>query len=382
MNLLQRRNLGVFCLLGLALTVSAQAQRYSVGTPIGTPYIVLPATGSSIPTGETVTLKCRPVTDYDYDNYTCSMVYDGATITWTAKDAYDNDVGTFLDNQGTTAVWIAPTAEGEVTVYATADDDPDYLADDPPRQHSVVLVIEKIFRFTAWADNRPSLGSTTQERFHWVVLEMNRILCPSTNPYQWPEFHVVPGDYDHTSQTEAELDDYSSFPDWSRAPGNHDDDIGSLSNSSVDYKNARFIYLNEYVCPAGTHNNSQGRVCSHILSWLDGQLTDAPPFVFVVGHEPAFPQNRHVGDSLDLYPDDRDAFWSLINSHGVYAYLCGHTHYYSTYSDATGDTVQIDLGNAANSPESQQTFVVFEVRDTDVTRHTYRGVLDQPFEEY
>ncbi len=146
MNLLQRRNLVVFCLLGLALTVSAQAQRYSVGTPVGTPYILVPAAGSGIGAGRTVTLKCRPVTDYDYDNYTCSMVYDGATITWTAKDAYGNPVGTFLDNEGTTAVWIAPTAEGAVTIYATADDDPYYLADDPPQQNSrAVNIVKRVY---------------------------------------------------------------------------------------------------------------------------------------------------------------------------------------------------------------------------------------------
>jgi hypothetical protein len=236
------------------------------------------------------------------------------------------------------------------------------------------------FKFTAWADNRPSLGSTTQANFHWVVLEMNRILCPPADPSQWPLFHIVPGDYDYTSQTTGELNSYSDFSTWYYAPGNHDDNIGSSSNSSMDHENARFIFLNEYVCPAGIDDNSAGRVCPHILSWLDGQLTNAPPFVFVVGHEPAFPQNRHVGDSLDYYPADRDAFWELINARGVYAYLCGHTHYYSTYSDGTGPTVQIDLGNAGNPGEPEQTFVLFEVTDSGVNWQTYQGLRDQPFD--
>jgi hypothetical protein len=40
-------------------------------------------------------------------------------------------------------VWIAPTAVGSVTVYATADDDPDYLADDSAEQHYVAFQIVK-----------------------------------------------------------------------------------------------------------------------------------------------------------------------------------------------------------------------------------------------
>jgi predicted outer membrane repeat protein len=145
MNLLQKKNLVVFCLLGLALTLSARAQRYSVGDPIGFPRIYSPPTrfGNDIPAGATITLQCYSTYDYDYDNYTHSTVYDGATITWTAKDAYGHDVGQFSDNEGTTAVWTAPTAEGAVTIYATADDDPDYLANDCPQQHYLALDIVK-----------------------------------------------------------------------------------------------------------------------------------------------------------------------------------------------------------------------------------------------
>jgi predicted outer membrane repeat protein len=146
MNLLQRRNLVVFCLLGLALTLPAQAQRYSVWTPITVPDITQPAIGSNIVAGANVTLLCRPVGDYDYDNWTCSTVNDGATVTWTAKDDYGNDVGEFIDNQGTTGLWKAPMAGGEVKIYATADDNPYYLADDPPQQHyHTVNIIQRAY---------------------------------------------------------------------------------------------------------------------------------------------------------------------------------------------------------------------------------------------
>ncbi|UCD52635.1 MAG: hypothetical protein JSW27_08355, partial [Phycisphaerales bacterium] len=143
MKLYRRRNLVVLCLLSLVLTVSAQAQRYSVGTPIGCPYIYQPDDGDDSPAGLTITLKCNSTSDYDYDNYTCSTVYDGATIKWTAKDAYNNDVGTWIDDEGTTAVWTAPDAEGQVRIYAKADDNPYYLANDSYNQDYITSNVVK-----------------------------------------------------------------------------------------------------------------------------------------------------------------------------------------------------------------------------------------------
>ena len=238
-------------------------------------------------------------------------------------------------------------------------------------------VSQGAFKFTAWADNRPSQGTTTQDNFHWVVLEMNRILG-----YE-PLFHVVPGDYDYTYQTENELQAYASVKSWCPAPGNHDLADLDMSNYVVDQENARLIFVNEYRCHDAIQgcDCSAGRICEHTLAWLATQLDGSHPFTFVVGHEPAFPQYRHIGDSLDANPTERDAFWQLLNDRGVYAYICGHTHYYSTYSDATGPTIQIDCGNAGNPGEPEQTFVVFEVTDSDVTWQVYRGLRGEPFDD-
>jgi len=127
-----------------------------------------------------------------------------------------------------------------------------------------------------------------------------------------------------------------------------------------------------------------GRVCEHIRMWIEQQLVDAPPFVFVIGHEPAFPQDAyHMGDSLDKYPTDRNAFWQLLNDHGVLAYICGHTHCYSTYTHSTGPTVQIDCGNAGNPSHGDpfQTFVVFDVTDAGYVQVTpYQGLQGENFD--
>ncbi len=237
-------------------------------------------------------------------------------------------------------------------------------------------VSQGAFKFTAWADNRPSVSSTNLANFHHVVLEMNRIVGSTA------AFHVVPGDYDNTSATESELNTYATVKTWNRIAGNHDTlDLG-MASYVVDQEDVRLIFINEYSCPKGAHDCSQGRVCADILAWIEEQLVGSPQFVFVVGHEPAYPQGYHIGDSLDLYPAERDAFWQFLNDRGVLAYICGHTHIYSTFSNNVGSTVQIDAGNAGNPShgDALQTFVLFEATDSGYVQvTTYRGSQTSSF---
>ena len=227
-------------------------------------------------------------------------------------------------------------------------------------------VSQGAFKFVAWADNRP-YDATNEARFVWMLEQMNLIVGDE------PKFHVVVGDYDYTSITAADIAEVSLIQTWYRATGNHDTDDFNLPNSAVDLPvvdpQARFIFLNQYQCPDGVSgcDCSMGRICPHARAWLDRECLSAPEGfpIFVVAHEPAFPENRHVGDSLDLHPEDRDAFWAILGQYGA-TYICGHTHYYSTYS--SGGATQIDVGNAGNPGESHQTFVIFDVNGTTVTR--------------
>lgn len=102
---------------------------------------------------------------------------------------------------------------------------------------------------------------------------------------------------------------------------------------SWDEGNAHFVVLNLYWngrMEPGSDAAGDGDVVPALLSWLDQDLADSrKPFVFVFGHEPAFPLARHVGNSLDAHPANRDAFWSLLSRGGVQAYFCGHIHFYS-----------------------------------------------------
>jgi hypothetical protein len=62
--------------------------------------------------------------------------------------------------------------------------------------------------------------------------------------------------------------------------------------------------------------------------WFDGVLKNNPkPFVFAMGHEPAFMDGAHK-DTMDAHPEKRDVFWQSLIDAGSRAYFCGHDHIY------------------------------------------------------
>ena len=104
------------------------------------------------------------------------------------------------------------------------------------------------------------------------------------------------------------------------------------------------------------------------------------PVVFVVGHEPAFPQpddesgrERHMNDSLNNHAANRDRFWQCLKDFDVTAYICGHTH---NYSAAVIDGMwQIDAGHARGTADAgaRSTFLGIAVYETaDSVLHVYR----------
>ena len=63
-------------------------------------------------------------------------------------------------------------------------------------------------------------------------------------------------------------------------------------------------------------------------------IASAPPdidHIFVAFHEPAFPRYRHIWDSFNASPEERDAFWNMLVAHNdiVRAVFVAHTHTYS-----------------------------------------------------
>jgi len=256
------------------------------------------------------------------------------------------------------------------------------------------------FRFTATADMR---SQTT--RFEYLLAAMNAHVGGEG------AFHVSPGDIDPIPPVRTLIDTYCGADAiWYPGIGNHEEETAadmawlrdefnngngvrtplgdpSLTNAdgpastiettySWDYGNARFIMLNEY-WNGSSDTGTDGDVIPALLAWLADRLAEnTNPVVFVFGHEPAYPFNRHVGDSLDKYPANRDAFWALLDAEGVQAYICGHTHVYTKYRPTPGGAWQVDLGNAGNdSSEASdpQTFADITVTNTAVRYDIWRS---------
>ena len=240
------------------------------------------------------------------------------------------------------------------------------------------------------------------------------------------QFHVSVGDIDHTiPENRLEIDNkFGPLAVWYPIIGNHelpsssgdgdivwlrteyesgnagrtalkfktngDGPLGSVETTySWNYGNAHFVALNEY-WDGGTvlgesDYGTDGDVVPELYDWLKNDLeTYSEPFVFIFGHEPAFPAYRHLTSSLNQYPANRDAFWDLMESHGVNAYITGHSHYYSSRQMVGGDLWQIDAGNAGNDPElpaepDGQTFLDVVVSDTEVEYNVYRNNGTGPF---
>ena len=235
-------------------------------------------------------------------------------------------------------------------------------------------------------------------------------------------FHVSVGDVDETiPANRAKIDGEfgSNFP-WYPIIGNHEQETGSdmqwlraeydtgngvrtaLSHPSRtnadgpvgtqrvmytwDYQNAHCIALNEYwdggtnegtgTGTSGSDTATDGDVVLQLRSWLDADLASVDrsvtPYVFVFGHEPAYPENRHEANSLNQYPDNRDAFWQILEDYDAHALFVGHTHQYSDHQgdkDGAGDVWQIDAGAAGNGGE--EVFIDVGITDTEVTYTVY-----------
>ncbi len=120
---------------------------------------------------------------------------------------------------------------------------------------------------------------------------------------------------------------------------------------SFDYGNSHFVIINEYY-DGVADTGSWGDIDDDIYQWLtDDFAKTKQKYIFVSGHEPAFPQPdmdsgrmRHEYDSLNEFPKNRDRFWALLKENNVVAYLCGHTH--NTSVVEMYGVFQLDIGHS------------------------------------
>lgn len=90
-----------------------------------------------------------------------------------------------------------------------------------------------------------------------------------------------------------------------------------------DVDNTRIIVLNS------CHFNEENRISAGQLAWLREVLKVKRDFKIVFVHIPAYPTGAHHGTSMDIYPEMRDEFWSVLDENNVDIVFCGHEHNYS-----------------------------------------------------
>lgn len=216
-------------------------------------------------------------------------------------------------------------------------------------------------------------------------------------------FMICPGDIDPPQNVDAALDaEFGGGYDWYPIVGNHEAETpsdmawirsefvnlpyvvnsgppGSVETTySFEYGNAHFAVLNEYY-DGTSDTGTDGDVVPALRDWLEADLQgNARKWVFVAGHEPAYPQPdmhwgdaRHVGNSLDEYPANRDAFWVTLDAYHAAAYFTAHTHRYSRFLE--NGVWQVDTAQARGAGK-YDTFLRVLVGNEEVTVHVYRSL--------
>lgn len=90
--------------------------------------------------------------------------------------------------------------------------------------------------------------------------------------------------------------------------------------------NSLFIVLDSYL------HDQEKKITGDQLKWLEAQLAGSPQkhkFVFL--HHPFYTdlgKGHHAHDSLDKYPESRDALHALLAKYKVDMVFTGHEHYY------------------------------------------------------
>jgi hypothetical protein len=149
-------------------------------------------------------------------------------------------------------------------------------------------------------------------------------------------------------------------------PQNGPEDEKGLTYS-FDFLNSHFIFIPSnrwhYGDPNDTTDDRRDwRYVKH-LDWLENDIISAKEkgaeHIFVLSHEPAFPVGGHLKDCLpnlgkdvtlpldsirNFYLSRRNAFWEILTTHNIKAYICGHEHVYGRQK--IGSVFQITAGSA------------------------------------
>ncbi|MCX9082635.1 MAG: metallophosphoesterase [Candidatus Methanoperedens sp.] len=118
---------------------------------------------------------------------------------------------------------------------------------------------------------------------------------------------------------------------------------------SFDVGEIHIVNINEYWNGANNDawfkygNGEGGYIPDALYNWISNDLSRASnPWKIVVGHEPLYPRSRHVGDSLDKDPANRNKLQDLFVSQNVAVFVGAHTHFATV--NTVGGVYHVDAG--------------------------------------
>ncbi|MFW9768171.1 MAG: metallophosphoesterase [Candidatus Thorarchaeota archaeon] len=219
------------------------------------------------------------------------------------------------------------------------------------------------------------------EEFKMIVVGDNRPRTEITQPPEWEQIaqmiadeqpHIVIATGDYVRDVEENVEDnlvaWNYFTEINdlighyapiyAAIGNHDKARGGgplhleyFFDAFVQYGEPSPYYSFDY---AGVHFTFlmtyelglELKIVGDQLAWLENDLaTTNKTMKFVVAHAPLYPV-VHIDDSLNIYPEERNALQALFEEYNVSLYLCGHDHLYDRLT-VNGLTQVISGGGGA-----------------------------------
>ncbi|HBB36981.1 MAG: hypothetical protein UX02_C0002G0191 [Candidatus Moranbacteria bacterium GW2011_GWC1_45_18] len=254
-----------------------------------------------------------------------------------------------------------------------------------------------------WAFSFAVLGDT--QKFSGQKSGLGKSV-KSLKKYQDIDFLVSLGDMCSGKKCEKKLKKWKKIVDPLNVPiypvmGNHDFVSLGFWNScfgppqngpagftgisySFDFENSHFVVLSSSY-PIWHAIDAAQR------SWLEADLSaNTKENVFVFFHAPAFPVGGKIKNSLDANPEERDAFWQIIDSNNVTAVFSGHEHIFSrrlidssVFPGAQNSIYQIGEGNTDANPHSkpvqnveyffgQKSYLVVSVDGTQITTSLFK----------
>lgn len=218
-------------------------------------------------------------------------------------------------------------------------------------------VIAADLRFGVFGDCRPG-----KRNYSPVLERMAREMAALR-----PAFAIGTGDYVEGSRDEATM---RSQWAWffvgiaplqalgrvpvALAPGNHDI-MGSRANQRMYRQYFDDLYFSfshgpyHFIILDSEEPGREGRIVGEQLAWLRANLAAhrRAKLTFVALHRPLFPVAVHRGNSLDRYPEQRDALHRLFMDEGVDCVFMGHEHLYHRHER---DGVDYVITGGAGAP--------------------------------